>query len=520
MGLVTCAGTAARTLLGRSRMANRRLAERLALILVLLLAARSSRGSEFALKEHLTLSASDRLRGEFVSWFDPAQPNSNSNYSFLANQLRVGVKLVFPTLEIFVEGQDTRLVNLPGADSISPSVGPLGPGAAYFANTRDRDQGEVFLHRAYATVHDFGLPGFAARVGRFGYNHGLEKPPRNVTLGWLQSARISQRLVGNFDYTNVGRSFDGVQALYDHGPFNLTLMASHPTAGGFNVNANKHIDEIDLVSGTATLTEPDGIAPSVGQLFYVYYGDRRDLVTTDNRPRDVPTGTSCTAATRPQFRGCDTEDISISTVGGNLVHLLEAGPGTIDLLGWVARQFGDWESLDHRGWAYAFEAGYRLPEVTTRPWLRLGFFRSSGDDDPGDRDHGTFFQIIPTARVYALFPFFNLMNSQDFFFQAIAAPVEGTRIAVTGHWLRATESADLWYAGGGATSDTFFGFGGVPANGRHELSYLADLELSYTLNRHVTFYAYYGHAFGQGIVNASFVGKDADYGYLEMTLSL
>ena len=106
-----------------------------------------------------------------------------------------------------------------------------------------RDQGEVFLHLGYATVRDFGLPGVSVRGGRFGYNNGLEKLAKDPSLLWLQRLRISQRLIGNFDYTNVGRSFDGAQAIYDHGPFNLTLMASHPTAGGYNVNANKEISK-------------------------------------------------------------------------------------------------------------------------------------------------------------------------------------------------------------------------------------------------------------------------------------
>ena len=51
---------------------------------------------EFVLRDHLTLSASDRVRGEFVSWFDPGGPKSNNNYNFFANRLRVGTTLSFP----------------------------------------------------------------------------------------------------------------------------------------------------------------------------------------------------------------------------------------------------------------------------------------------------------------------------------------------------------------------------------------------------------------------------------------
>jgi len=146
----------------------------------------------------------------------PLRPKSDNGYSFFANRLRFGVTLSFPPSSCR-GGQDTRLVNLPDADSIAPGLAP-SPGALYYANTRDPDQGEVFLHRAYATIRQFGLPGVAVRVGRLGYNNGLEKPPQDATLAWLQNARISQRLIGNFDYTNVGRSFDGVQVMFDRGP--------------------------------------------------------------------------------------------------------------------------------------------------------------------------------------------------------------------------------------------------------------------------------------------------------------
>jgi len=496
----------------------------IAVVLALMCARIAAATDDFVLRDHLTLSASDRVRGEFVSWFDPAGPKSNNNYNFFANRLRFGGAFSLPMVEVVVEGQDTELVNLPGADSINSGagtkgLGPLGPGAVYYANTMTRDQGELFLHLGYATVRDFGLPGVSARVGRFGYNNGLEKPAKDPNLLWLQRARISQRLIGNFDYTNVGRSFDGVQALYDRGPFNLTLMGSHPTAGGYNVNANHGISKVDVVAATASLVEPEGLQPTSAQFFYMYYGDRRDLVATDNRPRNPPAGQTCTATNSYLFRSCDLNNITISTFGANVIHLLDLGPGKLDLLGWVAGQFGDWQSLHHTGWAYDMEIGYQLPDVLLKPWLRYGFYRGSGDKNAADHDHNTFFQMVPTARLYALSPFYNMMNNQDMFLQAILRPLPGLSATVSGHWLRATESTDLWYAGGGATSSTFFGYSGINVQGRHELSYLTDLELSYAVNKYLTLYSYYGRAIGQGIVSANFVGNNADYAYIEATVS-
>jgi hypothetical protein len=37
--------------------------------------------------------------------------------------LRAGASLGFPTVEFVIEGQDTRMVNLPGGDSINSGAG-------------------------------------------------------------------------------------------------------------------------------------------------------------------------------------------------------------------------------------------------------------------------------------------------------------------------------------------------------------------------------------------------------------
>ena len=157
-------------------------------------------------------------------------------------------------------------------------------------------------------------------------------------------------------------------------------------------------------------------------------------------------------------RGSDRRDIEVHTWGAHAIASVDAGPGKIDGLVWAAVQSGDWGRLDHFGWAYALEAGYQLPDLPAAPWLRAGYDRSSGDDNPNDAAHGTFFQIPPTARIYAQLPFYNMMNTEDLFAQLIARPHPRLEVRTDYHWLRLSEPADLWYAGGGATNDTFFGY--------------------------------------------------------------
>jgi hypothetical protein len=160
------------------------------------------------------------------------------------------------------------------------------------------------------------------------------------------------------------------------------------------------------------------------------------------------------------------------------------------------------------------------PGWWAKPWLRGGVFRSSGDDDPKDGVHETFYQVLPTARLYAQTPFYNLMNQQDTFLQLLLQPLARLNVRTEFHWLRATERKDLFYSGSGATKSDFFGYAGSPTGDHRQIGYLADLALTVKATDFLTLYAYYGHVFGQDVIAESFhAGSDANYGYLEATVS-
>ena len=89
------------------------------------------------------------------------------------------------------------------------------------------------------------------------------------------------------------------------------------------------------------------------------------------------------------------------------------------------------ENLGHSANAAAVEGGYQLTKAPTAPWLRGGWFRSSGDNNATDATHNTFFQILPTPRVYARLPFYNLMNSTDEFVSSWTSRPSGSRSAPT-----------------------------------------------------------------------------------------
>ena len=456
------------------------------------------------LRDHITVTASDRARGEFVSWFEPpagTAPAGAEQYAFFGNQLRFGTRITFPHVQAFFEIQDTRLENVPDNATLAPPQGNLGTGATYFANTHQSSQGEPFLKQGFLA---FRRSGVAATLGRFEYRDGLETVPGDATLAFVKRTRIAERLVGPFEFTDVTRSFDGGRVSYDRPSWNATAFGCVPTQGGFEVSANRELDSIWLTGASVTAKRIPNAPPVDLGLFWIYYQDgRTNVVKTDNRPLPV--------------READHDAIAIHTAGAHAIGAIEAGPGIVDLLAWTALQSGSWGEQRDAAWAWAFEGGYQLPRLPASPWLRIGWDRSSGDDDPNDANHNTFFQLLPTARTYAQFPFFNLMNSSDVFTELLLQPHPRVSLRSDWHWLQVTASRDLWYQGGGATNDATFGYAGSPANGRHDLAQLVDLSVSVQVLESLVLGVYYGHAFGGSVVGQSFVGREADYGFVEAT---
>ena len=470
------------------------------------------------LDEHWTLSGSLRTRWENWHWFNPgdlsgaAGENDNNTYNFFATQLRLGIKYQYDPWEAFVQMQDTRLLSLPSDAGAPTPFGPLGLGALYFAHNQDQDQGRPFLKQAYLHIKNLQellcLPGVSLKLGRFEYMDGLEvvpDPKEDPKLNWLKTMRISQRLIGPFGWSHVTRSFDGVQAGYDQQKFNFTAFWSKPTQGGLEIDAQDQIKDIDLAAATLTLKKGTLLPNSEARLFYIFYNDERDVLKVDNRPLAL--------------RRSDGDDIDISTIGGNFIGAYPLGPGQADLLLWAAYQTGDWGKLDQQSWAWALETGYQLSKLPWKPWLRAGYFQGSGDDNQTDSDHKTFFQIMPTARLYSFSTFYNLMNNEDFFLQLLLKPLDNLSCRTDFHNIRLNEENDLWYFGAGATRrDKIFGYGARPSLGNKSLLNLIEFSISYDLTKYLNLNAYYSHLFGNEVVQEIYRGDDADFWYLEANI--
>lgn len=124
----------------------------------------------------------------------------------------------------------------------------------------------------------------------------------------------------------------------------------------------------------------------------------------------------------------------------------------------------------------------------------MGFYDGSGDDNPSDKTHGTFFQVLPTPRPYARFPFFDMVNNRDINAALILRPHKQVTISSEFHALRLSNAKDLWYSGGGAYQPWTFGYQGRNAGGPRSLANLYDTSVEYRMKPNVTLTGYYGFA--------------------------
>ena len=455
----------------------------------------------------IAVSGSLRTRGEIWDWFEGS---ANSRYNFSGSMLRLGLSQTSKTLDWQLEFALPFLLGLPDDAIAAGTQGQFGMGASYFAaNDRNTNAALPFPKQGYLRFKGLGgHAGQSLKLGRTEFIDGTEVLPKDATLAALKRDRIEHRLLGNFAFTHVGRSFDGAVYSVAGSRLNFTLLGARPTRGVFQVDG---WGELNINVFYGAMTGQVGGAHGAGEwrIFGLGYSDLRDgVLKTDARPQAA--------------RRADTEHINLGTYGGHYIHAWSTKAGAADFLFWGVLQNGSWGVLKQRAYAFAAEAGWQPPAPgALKPWLRGGYDYGSGDKNPNDTTNGTFFQVLPTPRVYARFPFFNMMNTRDAFGELILRPAKSLSIRTDVHSLRLASSSDLWYSGGGAYQPWTFGYTGRASGGQSGLATLYDVGADYTYNRHFSGGAYFGHAAGKLVMQSIYPnGKNANFGYLELTIRM
>ncbi|AFL89544.1 hypothetical protein Terro_3327 [Terriglobus roseus DSM 18391] len=449
----------------------------------------------------LTVSVWDRQRVNVTQWFS-ATPNA-ALYGHVDSLLRIALQQRIKHIDWTAELSQNSELWLPN-DAVSPvaAQGQLGLGGSYYAsNGNNRFPAAASFKQGWLRYH-FKRDSNTLRVGRFEFTDGTEMKPEDKSLLWLQNNRMSQRLLGSFGFSNGQRSLDGVDAHITGKQWDITAMGARSVQGVFNMNANPELDvDVQYLAYSRFAAKKHVLFRTFALGFH---DGRTGVLKTDNRPQAV--------------RQLDHKNIRIGTYGTSMIAAIPVTPAIkLDGVFWGVLQNGRFGVQDHRAGGLALEGGIQFTKVKSSPWLRYGFLRTTGDENPNDNTHNTFFAVLPTPRNYARFPFFNTMNSKESFLQLIDKPTPKLDIRTDLHFLGLTSGNDLWYLGGGALDKNTFGYMGRPANGHNSLATLYDFSADYQLTQRLALTAYYAHVWGKEAIKAIYpVNTQAQFGFLEV----
>lgn len=412
-------------------------------------------------------------RVESWSFFQPVRADADADYTLVSNRARLSVAVEARRIAFEGSFQYAQLFGLP-RDAFGP--GPFGPGASYFAASRTPEAFQLYFKSMSVTFKEIA-PRLSLRVGRMPYSSDEE----TVHAG---------RLIGNAEWSVFERAFDGARADYRHDRWRWRGAFLMPTQGVFEESASPTIGRLQI----ATTDLSSGPA----RLFVHNYRDRRAV------------------SARPDNTGIQVEraDIHVQAIGASTTI---AG---VQL--WGAWQRGDWYGQPHRAFSISAEAGYTWSRESWRPRVSGGAVYASGDRDPNDGRHGTFFPMLATTRPPMLRGTFAQMNLRDIYAAAVLRPHSRLRLDSVLHVLTLANRQDRWYSGTGATAfaGDYFGFSSRASTLRTDLGTVLELSAAADLRPHWTLTASSAYMRGGDVVRRQFAGRTLWMMTLESALSL
>jgi hypothetical protein len=445
-----------------------------------------------------TWTLRDWTRVEWWRFFEPPPGGGVNEYAYPANRLQAGVSRRANRYAFSAALQYVQFANLP-TGAVGP--GPLGLGAVYFAHAGRSDSRQVYLRYLNLQLRDL-LPGVGIQIGRMPYSSGAENASGIPKLEAVKQQNVAARLVGEFEWSLYQRGYDGVRIDSTRRGWTATFVAFHPTQGGFEDAAGLMMKDVTVLGGNVTFRQDTLLRGMELQLFGFRYNDDRNVTARpDNSGIDVP-----------------SIDIGLNTFGATLVAASQPRHGRQwDGLLWFAGQTGSWFAQSHRAASVVAEAGYQWGSARWQPWLRGGVVWASGDSDPSDDRHGTFFQMLPTVRRFAQSAVYSQMNHTDVFVQALLRPAPPLAIRADLHRVGLASSRDHWYFGSGATQSrgTLFGFATRASHGHTDLATIIEASLEYAIGPHWSVNGYIGILRGGRVVQRAFPGRTMTFSYME-----
>ena len=415
-------------------------------------------------------------RIERWSFFEPPEGGGDPTYSLFGNRATLGVRVDSRRLTVQGALQYAQMIGLPRR-SIGP--GPLGPGPIFYVSAENSRAYQLYFKTLSLRLKNV-VPRLSIEIGRMTYESGEHTP-------------FAGRLIGNAEWSMFERAFDGVRVDYQGPAWDVHASFVMPTQGAFEESASPTIGLVQVTSARASRAG-----------FEMFAHNYRDTRAVGARPDN--TGARASRV-----------DVALQTVGGAFVRKISG----VDVQLWGAWQHGDWYGDEHRAVSGSGEAGYSWTRVRSEPALSAGLLYASGDDDPNDGTHGTFFPMVPTTAPPVLAGTYAQMNVRDVYVRGGATPHRRLSVSAEVHRLSLASRQDRWYSGTGATAfaGTYFGYSSRASTLATGLGTFVQLSAESPLTPHWRVSATTGLIRGGAVVRRQFAGRSLAVFVFESSVS-
>ncbi|MEZ0258609.1 MAG: alginate export family protein, partial [Chthoniobacter sp.] len=422
--------------------------------------------------------------------------NSVTDDNWFLQRFRIGVMIKpSPWFRLYAQGQDSREINSDRADN----PGVLG---AEGDDAFDLRQGYIEI----GNVKEFPL---SLKVGRQILSYGDE------------------RLVGAFDWNNIGRTFDAAKLRWEAKSWWLDAFGSTvavPTRGKYN--------QSDFVNGTEThrgqvfsglyfSTTAVPVQTTDLYVFHLHENDNAQYLPTAIGDTNFFTlgfrVKSNPGAFAPQPPAPESDGKSVADGKTAPQPLPPKKPVGFDYDAEGAFQTGKVRGLDLTAFAVHGGLGYTF-DVPWLPRVGIAYNYASGDSNPNDTNIETFQNLFPTNhKFYGQMDLFSWQNMHDLEVSVKAQPLKSVSLKAEFHafWLASNE--DVWYRANGTTAVRPLNVAAENANtyAGSEVDFMAQ----WNVTKNVALEAGYSHFFAGSYLRDTGAHDDADFGYVQATIS-
>lgn len=311
----------------------------------------------------------------------------------------------------------------------------------------------------------------------------------NATIGRQTLVYGDERLVGAFDWNNLGRSFDAVKIHYGTDTWNIEAFASSVV-----VQQRDVFDHSDLFDGNDT---------GRNEVFSGLYFTSTGLIpvqTTDLYVFEL----------HEEFKSGDTDFVTLgSRMKGDPKKL-----GGFDYETEMAAEFGDVKGKDLTAFAGHWGAGYNWLASPWKPRAGIEYNYATGDGNATDGKVGTFQNLFPTNHpFYGTADFFSWQNIHNPAVSVSVLPTEKLKVKLDYHLFWLADTHDAWYRANGVTQVR-----PIHANADNFVGSEIDLNASWKVTKNITLGAGYSHFFDGDYAKASGAASDADFVYAQVSI--